>query len=696
MRGIRVGSQLFINRHDTAERVAGLMRKMKEAGFSLVRVFLVWDHLEPREGQWEWEVYDRLFVEAELNGIQVVATLMAVSPPGWMQLTDGLQDVANLDDPAIWQHVLRYVREVVSRWRSSPALHSWILWNEPARVLGREDSTMDAYREFLRESYGEISKLNHLYHRQYGTFDEVGREERMGGYALGFGSRIEQIDWLEFTVSNLMERLERLAGEVRSRDLVHPLHVNPHRISQCLFDSGQSIWQEAKIADFLGFSAHPAWHSLRFPEDRIQQSVAMFADLTRSANRHPKGTFWCTELQGGPTLYTAFRPSSPTGPEIARWMWESAASGAEAVVFWCFNCRDDGYEAGEWSLLNADQSPSIRLQQASRVARAFQESAEWLDGAVPEPEVFILCSEATQLLGLVEGEGEDVTNPRNRQMAADALCGAYLMASDLGYEVGFLDEERLQAEGVPASGKLLLVPGCIVLSLESLAVLQRWVTAGGILIADSLIGWKDRAGSLDRSTWQAVDSLFGAGASDYSVIGDMPFADNWDALTKGWFFRVLFECRPEAQVLAYWPDEWPAIVEKSHGAGRAVRLGTVFFQRYLAFPEEAHRRLLIRLGGMVVPGPLRLLNGTPHLRLRRLASARGTVGVLINTGGAATAELYFEEDGQWQILGRAARRVTAGKSYEIAVGPDEVVCFQLSPAASLSQPRPGTFRVTAG
>lgn len=647
MNPIRVGAQLFVNRHDTEEIVEGHVRRMAEADFTVLRVFLVWDHLEPREGEWRWAVYDRVFSAAAEHGLKVVGTLMAVSPPGWMRRTDGLQDVADLDDPALWQRSLDYVAKVVARWQSSPALDSWILWNEPARILARRPRTLECFRGFLEGKYRDIAALNRLYFRQYESFAEVGAESSGESYALGFGSRVEQVDWLEFTSAHLMAKLRDLAAAVRAAGSSHPLHVNPHRISQCLLDSGQSIWSEAQIVDFMGFSAHPPWHSTRFPEDRVQQSVGMFADLVRSATRHPEGRFWCTELQGGPTVVTAFRPSYPDGAEIARWMWESAASGAEAIIFWCFNTREEGYEAGEWSLCQLDGSPSPRLTEASRLARFFREHAGWFAGARPQPDVAIFHSEASQLLGFVEGEGDDVCHPRNRQMAADASCGAYLMLSDLGLEAGFVNEQRIREGKIPS--RVLIAPGCTVVDPGTREALGEWVKAGGILISDAAFGWKDANGNLARSEWPRHADLFGAAACDFAPGGEVPFFE--DSLAgEGWFFRLKMEAAASAKVRGRWTDGTPAVIENSHGSGLAIRVGTVFFQRYLAEPHEGNLRLLEEWLSPFVHPPVRQARPVAGLRLRTLRTPGGAVCVIFGPSHFH-AHVSFTGPGRWQEPG---------------------------------------------
>ena len=43
-------------------------------------------------------------------------------------------------------------------------------------------------------------------------------------------------------------------------------------------------------------------------------------------------------------------------------------------MFWCFNARSDGFEGGEWGLLNQLGQPSERLEAACDVAQTVQEN----------------------------------------------------------------------------------------------------------------------------------------------------------------------------------------------------------------------------------------------------------------------------------------------------------------------------------
>ncbi|MHB1357709.1 MAG: beta-galactosidase, partial [Anaerolineae bacterium] len=131
--------------------------------------------------------------------------------------------------------------------------------------------------------------------------------------------------------------------------------------------------------------------------------IAFSADLMRSATLHEDGLFWIIELQCGTSLYTLYRYFCPSTDDIRQWMWQSIGSGAEGIVFWCFNTRDHGVEGAEFGLLNHAGKPSQRLLAVSDVAASLDRHEDiFAISKPPEPDVWIYYSEATCTLGFHE------------------------------------------------------------------------------------------------------------------------------------------------------------------------------------------------------------------------------------------------------------------------------------------------------
>ena len=479
---------------------------------------------------------------------------------------------------------MEYVRRTVQRYHASPALHSWILWNEPTRHIRKTEHSIRALREYLREYYaGDIEALNKLYYNRYSDFDEVEKNYKTQVENLSFRGYAESTDWTRFTCYDLCRKLSDIGEEIRAWD-DHPIHVNPHDVGRNIIAGGQSVWQEAKVVDFIGCSCHPSWHSTRFDKERIHQSVSMFTDLMGSATRHPDKLFWVTELQGGNNIFSGIRPMSPTRDDIARWIWLGLGCGAEKIVFWCFNTRNEGFEGAEWGLLGFDGRPSPRLEATTEICRILEREQELLRRVRPAaPQVYILHGESSWILSDVEGEGEDPRNPRNRMLASDAVAGAYQMCQDLGLQVGFVNEDMI-LEGALPEGAVLLAPSVFACRDGVCEALEAFVRRGGTLIADQMFGIKDEYGRIRYERSETLERIFGVRQRDLGVLNGPETWQTEDLTCNAWFMRMEGEALGAA-VLGQFSDGAPALLRERCGEGTAVRIQTTFFQRYGLYHE---------------------------------------------------------------------------------------------------------------
>ena len=56
----RIGAQFFVNPQDSTEDIIKHFDLMQEHGITLVRLFILWEHIEPDEGLWNFSNYDIL------------------------------------------------------------------------------------------------------------------------------------------------------------------------------------------------------------------------------------------------------------------------------------------------------------------------------------------------------------------------------------------------------------------------------------------------------------------------------------------------------------------------------------------------------------------------------------------------------------------------------------------------------------
>ena len=591
---ILIGSELFLNDGDTPEQIRKWVRQMKESRLQAIRLFVIWEQVEPKDNQWDFTKYDAVFAEAELCGMKVIPTFMSVNPPKWMKKY-GLYGIQrDLDNPEYHRYSSRYIETVIRRYFSSPALHSWILWNEPTRQIMMTSSSVREFQIYLKQKYGDKSeKIERILEELELQQDETSAGDVCAGKSLCFSH-----EWALFSVWNMKKQLETIRDTIKTIDMVHPVHVNPHMTGYNHMMEGQSPWMEGEVADFMGCSVHPVWHSTRFPPDRIHQSVAFFCDLIKSCTKAPNQYYWVTEMQGGPTIISGQYPSSPSKSDIKRWMWEAVGAGTKGIVFWCFNTRDEGLEAGEWGLLNQLNRPSKRLQQVSEISEILQEHKELFSSAVPQrPDVYVLYSETAMNVAWALGDagwspvrGDDIEDPRNKNMVLDALAGCYLLCSDLGLHVQFVDEKKIQEEELKIEIPLI-IPNVFASSNAVWQSVSRYLEKGGFVITDGMTGFKDPDGNINRNMKPKLDAMFGAleeieGYPDEFVLGEY---ENKPCI--GWHIKCTLFPSDSSRVLCRDGEQSPVVMMTVFGKGRSLRIGTSFFQRYLSHPSCIHQEL---------------------------------------------------------------------------------------------------------
>jgi hypothetical protein len=97
---------------------------LADAGVKVMRSDILWHEVEPQQGQFKWDGYDRVMAAANERSIQVMALLVYGNP--WATKDTDSDHSYPPDDP---QDFARYATEVAERYEGM--LHSVEVWNEP-------------------------------------------------------------------------------------------------------------------------------------------------------------------------------------------------------------------------------------------------------------------------------------------------------------------------------------------------------------------------------------------------------------------------------------------------------------------------------------------------------------------------------------------------------------------------------------
>ena len=644
-----IGSQLWVDESASDAEIESDVLGMLDNGLKIARIFIGWGAVEKARGQWDFSLWDQFFSICEKHGLMLTVTLTAASVNPW--IAKQYQGQIPGEDQFAYAHerAMLYVDKTVARYKNYKCLHSWILWNEPTLVIEPDSQTIPQFRKWLPEHYNNDWEA---IRKGYGNIDSIdgigfvrpdGTAELPSVTTAGWLTNARP-DWARFNQHLLEWKIKQIRERARAIDPEHPATVNPDATAEsCPAKGGRSIFGMGEIVDFMGCSCHVSWHSTRFPADRIHQSVAMFSDMMRGATNDPDGYFWITEMQAGTNYISGNRPMAPTAADITHWLWEAVGTGCKGIVYWLYRAREDRFENQEWGLMNQQGNPSKRSKASKAVSDIIYANDSLFRSLKPKPyDGYILHSYDSMVLSYcdrnsVNPRPADKTLARNSLMVHDACCGAYLLLQDIGLDAGFIPENKIG--GALDAGSFIIAPNTYGLKENVVEALYDYAEAGGTLIADGLFAMKTPQGYKSSKRVQALlGKLFSSPVNDWGVSLDgFSFALPGGGKLPAWFLTCNWDDESGVEVLARDGDGAACAIAHNVGKGRAVYIGTQFFQNY--FASEGNAENYGDFIKSILPKicrPYTLMNPDKHMRMKLLSGATDVL-ILLNRGGGRDA-----------------------------------------------------------
>ena len=304
---------------------------------NIFRHWVLWSAVEVAPGKYDWRDYDRMMELEAQNGIQAVLAEFVTSAPEWayraypearFEAQDGYRGVPEysgssatggfpglcLDNPRVRAKAEEFLKALAARYKNSPALYGYDLWNEgntsggagtyfqvatSAHIPNEHRGTnvgrmycycpasIEEFRKWLRTKYGTLEALSRAW-RRYGLteWSDVQPSRTGGPYP-------DWLDWLEFKEDRAHELLRWRRDVIRSVDSSHKITMHGiARSLEYLPSTSANDWRAAAEVDSYGFT----WVSARQGNEPWKQFHAV--DLVRGASRGKP--FWHAECQGGP------------------------------------------------------------------------------------------------------------------------------------------------------------------------------------------------------------------------------------------------------------------------------------------------------------------------------------------------------------------------------------------------------------
>lgn len=582
------------------------LERMLECGIQVIRIAeFAWSKVEPYEGVFTYEFFDRFLDLAREKGMKVIFCTPTATPPAWLtekypEVLNGTIDGVlfrhggrrhyNYNSP-VYQEKTRIITEAfASHYGPHPAVIGWQIDNELncERDEFYSESDTAAFRVFLQKKYGSLDKLNEawgttFWNQTYTDWKEVHIPRTTPSNNT---NPHEVLDYTRF-ISDSACRYAKLQSDI-IRKYVKP---GDFITTNGLFSNLDNQRMAGESLDFIMYDSYP---NFAFTKENYEKFSATLQDRMWSRNltevRAVSPNFGIMEQQSGANGWNN-RMAAPTPKpgQMTLWTMQSAAHGADYVSYFRWRTCTMGTEIYWHGILDYSGRENRRLGEVLEIHRKFQAISE-AAGSRYEARTAVLKDYDNIWDAQLDIWHGDV----DRLSQQSLFLAAQKSHTPMDYV--YLREDTT-AEDLKKY-QVIFYPHPVIVNQQRAAILEEYVEAGGCLVLGCRSGYKDMTGKcvMDRLPG-LLAKMSGTDIPEYTRVNpdDEPVYIDWDGirLEAAVFNDQLEPLTADAQVLGRYENCYyagaPGLICNALGAGKVYYFGA-------AFTEETARVFLEKLG----------------------------------------------------------------------------------------------------
>jgi beta-galactosidase len=594
--------------------------RMREHGFDLVRMGEgAWSYFEPREGNFQFDLFDRAIDLCRKNGLKVVFGTPTYCGPAWIAnnypevlrwnfqripMNHGSRRNFNYTSPKYLELSDRICTALAEHYAREQQIVAWQLDNEFNCHMDVSYAPSDtlAFRRWLREKYRTIANLNHawgtaFWSQTYDDWDQIDLPHPTSAPP----NPTQILDESRF-ISDMVVRFATKQARILRK------HNNKWLITHnALFNNVNGPALTGQL-DFFSHDQYPL-----FSEDWPARADALVQARSLSF------PFGILEQQSGPGGQLTYLQRTPRAGEIRLWAWQSIAHGASFVSFFLWRTCPFGAEQHWHGLLDQDGKGNRRLLEAAD----FGKKAKGL------PADFLQAKPMKVAAVLRDFDNE--TNERRIDTSTktgEAEHARWIRALALRH----IPADYVWPDSAFEPYRLLILPHQQIVTKKLADNLTRYAKSGGMLVLGAQSGLKDdNCHIVQRTPPGLLEKLAGVIVEDWTTLG----AKEMRVAQLSTFQEISFTTFAEqlrqttATSLAHWtPTDWgfaykPAITVNRVGKGKVFYIGGYC-------PTATIEQIIQNL--LPLDSFVPVVNAPPEVEVVYRKSRRGKYMVILNHG----------------------------------------------------------------
>ncbi len=572
------GAPYYPEHWEPHERVSDIER-MRSAGVNVIRMTeFAWDRIEPRENQFDFDLFDTTISELGQAGIQTILCTPTATPPawlteghpGWMRVTiegtamsHGSRQHCCTNNEEFRSHSRRITRKMAEHFTDSPHVIGWQTDNELFCHLSQCicTSCAQSFHQWLQQRYHSIEKLNESWGSSFWalSFDDFSQIqlEALARRPTHFNPSM-YLDYRRF-ISEQVTAFQREQVEIL-RDVNPSWWVTHNGLFWNL-----DYWPFASDLDFLSVDIYPQY---RMSTPVESYHWAQLAERCRAAS----GSFLVLEQQCGPGAQGEYMHDNPRPGQMRLWAYQAISHGADGILHFRWRTCKFGAEMYWNGVLDQDNIPRRRYDEFRNEGEELARIGSEIVGTTRLVEAAILWEEEQEMAH--GGLGLGLPSPDDQKKE---LCRE-LGKRHLPFGIVDLHDAL---DGV----SLAIMPSFMVIDEPRAQKLKAFVSNGGILVATARTATRSPQNQVLTQTPPGfLQDLFGVqivefGKMNAPVVGieqgehQPTQCPSYEILSLG-----------SAKSLATWSGSFdggphsapglPAISVNTFGQGTAIYVGT--------------------------------------------------------------------------------------------------------------------------